>query len=68
MELSTCSTLNPDLVDDRLFNSTFHSSHVRPEQQPQPFLAHGNTFYSQAQLDRMKNYMGKLPLQRERIR
>lgn len=67
MEVSACLTLNPDLVDDRLFNSTFHSSHARPEQQPQRFLTQG-TFYSQAQLDRMKNYMAKLPLQREWIR
>lgn len=68
MEVSPSCTVNPDLADDSLFNSAFHSAHARPEQPPQRFLVHDSTFYSQAQLDRMKNYMGKLPLQREWIR
>lgn len=54
------ASFNPDVVDDRLFNSAFRTTH--PQKMPNLVLSRPGTFYSQAQLDRMKAYMDKLPV------
>lgn len=58
------SNTNPDIYEEKLFNNRFNPNNYR--HQYQHFHSKGlnssSHFISQAQIDRMKTYIGKLPI------
>lgn len=64
MEFVSSSYLNPDICEERMFNSAFNSNNNNTKTKTTANYPYFSNFYSQAQLDRMKTYIGKLPNQK----
>lgn len=59
------NNLNPDIYDERMYNSLFNNNHQYQHFHKSLKNNSNNSFYSQAQIDRMKNYINKYPIQND---